>query len=1084
MTPTITNTAEVDVSAPDFIRSRLAAVRKRLRRSRGLAGAGLFVAVLGVEVLLLAGLDNLLWLPPVARLILGIAVVGSWPVLFLAKVVWPWVRPLSDESVAVYVESVQPGYGNRLINALQLTAATYMGWSRFMADRAVAESARVMADREDPPVTYRPARKAWSAAGALVVALGLYGTLFGGYLANAAERYFRPYAYLSPVAGFQLTVEPGDADVYEGEALTLRARVKGEMPDELEVEFLSAGSSKDVPMTLSGDAFELLLSEVTSPFSYRCYRGAVTSPLYTVRVRTRPSLQRIDTRYEYPAYTRRAPKELTNTAGDIKALVGTRVTLRAVASKPLASVRIRLLDGSNLEPTVKDNSFSWTFEVEKSGAYTVFLTDRDGEKAKEPSYHRIRAVPDLPPSVKITSPGRDLVVPPGETVPLNFKAQDDIGLSEIMLRCRIEPSGEENILHVWNLPKRPKKMSASYVLRLDEHKLTAGQTLTYQVVAFDGLGRSGPSPMYSLRVSTAAGAQRKLTKTIADLVARLRALLRSQRLNTARTRMIAVEAQSAKPSRAKLRTLLPVAEREQRKILNRTRKLAASVRGDSAFESSVRAALADLTANEMPHAAGELKTASRIGPVAALAKALPAVLAKQGDIERKLVALLKGVEAFQRSMLKGDPQAELDRRRILNRAEVARNMQDALGKFVEEQRKIIRETRELAKKPVEDFTEADDRKAAELAQAQDRLAKIIKDLMDDLSRLPEQDMSDASVAEELVEIYVEVEKARDALTRKTIELAVPYEQAGVELAEQLTKNLEKWLPDTRDFIKWNMEDPPEDMEIPLVDLPEELEDLVGDLIEDQNDLEQDVEDVSSKWADSLDKGAGWSTADGPISNMSAQGKTGNQLPGTNEVGGRSGEGRTGRSHGQMVEKTATGKGGRQTPFRKTPDPYEAGRVDDRSNDPGGGATGGGKLSGAGAEGVRGQTPPGLEKELERLKGRQVNVREKAEMIDRHLKVRRYPSGQVENAVLMMKKAEALLRAGKLRDFAAVKKDILLSLNEARAAVAKELQVNREAYKAMPRQLREDLRNVKKEAMPERYRQFLMRYYRILSRGKK
>ena len=73
-------------------------------------------------------------------------------------------------------------------------------------------------------------------------------------------------------------------------------------------------------------------------------------------------------------------------------------------------------------------------------------------------------------------------------------------------------------------------------------------------------------------------------------------------------------------------------------------------------------------------------------------------------------------------------------------------------------------------------------------------------------------------------------------------------------------------------------------------------------------MTEDVEDVTSSWLDSIDKGAGWDAADGPISSMSAKGVTGNLLPNQQEIGGRSGEGRTGRSSGQMVEETARRQG--------------------------------------------------------------------------------------------------------------------------------------------------------------------------------
>jgi len=68
--------------------------------------------------------------------------------------------------------------------------------------------------------------------------------------------------------------------------------------------------------------------------------------------------------------------------------------------------------------------------------------------------------------------------------------------------------------------------------------------------------------------------------------------------------------------------------------------------------------------------------------------------------------------------------------------------------------------------------------------------------------------------------------------------------------------------------------------------------------------------------------------------------TGNQLPNDNEMAGRSGEGRSGKSQGEFVEETASGKGGRNTPTRLDPTPFQQGQVKDDSKDPVGGATGG------------------------------------------------------------------------------------------------------------------------------------------------
>ena len=75
--------------------------------------------------------------------------------------------------------------------------------------------------------------------------------------------------------------------------------------------------------------------------------------------------------------------------------------------------------------------------------------------------------------------------------------------------------------------------------------------------------------------------------------------------------------------------------------------------------------------------------------------------------------------------------------------------------------------------------------------------------------------------------------AEDALLKKSADIAVPLEQLGYEMAEELKTNLEKWLPDTPDREKWSQEESltDKDKEAPMAELPGELEDLIGDLME-------------------------------------------------------------------------------------------------------------------------------------------------------------------------------------------------------------------------------------------------------------
>jgi len=118
----------------------------------------------------------------------------------------------------------------------------------------------------------------------------------------------------------------------------------------------------------------------------------------------------------------------------------------------------------------------------------------------------------------------------------------------------------------------------------------------------------------------------------------------------------------------------------------------------------------------------------------------------------------------------------------------------------------------------------------------------------------------------------------------------------------------------------------------MAELPKELEDIVGDLMEEEEDLQQEVEDATSAWADSMDA-AGWDAMDGPISNFAANGVTGNRLPNTSELSGRSAEGRQGKSVGEFVEDQFDGKGGRRTPTRLTSEAFQKGQIKDTSSTP-------------------------------------------------------------------------------------------------------------------------------------------------------
>jgi len=449
--------------------------------------------------------------------------------------------------------------------------------------------------------------------------------------------------------------------------------------------------------------------------------------------------------------------------------------------------------------------------------------------------------------------------------------------------------------------------------------------------------------------------------------------------------------------------------------------------------------------------------------------------------QRRIIGTLEGLLAMLARS--NEPTTQWADRRsgdLLSKAEEMKKLDEALKELMKEEHRILDQTAGLGKKPVDNFDDADKKKLDDLAMAQEKLDAFMQEKVHDFSKLAEQDMSNSSMLKDLFEIYSEVTMAKDALKAKATEAAVAAEDMGLELAKEQSSNIEKWLSNTPDRTSWTQEDPVDKKDIPMPELPKELEDMVGKLLEQEEDLFQEMEDQNANWTDSADKKIGWDAADGPIADMSAKGVTGNQLPNNNEMGGRSGEGRSGKSQGEMVDDTAKGKGGRNTPTRLDPTPFQKGQVKDESKDPTGGATGGGKLSGEGGQGLEGPVGPKLKQEMQRLAQKQAQLRNAAEHLNLQYQLGRYDNFKLTEASAVMRRVESDLDANRYQN-AMHRKDLLVdSLDTSRLLLGSEVHVKEDTTPTASSKARHDVTDVKPGDYPPAWSDALKKYYEKLS----
>jgi len=1075
---------------------RVERVRARIRSLGVIEGIFTLITVLCAAMLVLTLAQGYLRFGPVGRLILLVAGVGTTIVAFWRCFVIPIRYDPNDKEVARFLEVRLPELGNSLINTI-LLAERAGDWSGTLVERAIGEAAggargvNLMA-----AVSQRRAKRWGLAAGVALLLLASFVVLAFGRFSSAGLQILMPFSRVASVGAVRfLSITPGNVSWIKGEPLVIEAVIADpggkRYEGTIELTGLTDAQTDRKALALAGgtlNRFAYRVPQVLQPFRYRLTVGGTESPEFQVALKEPPLIEQIDVVYHYPEYTGLEPQRVENNGGEIRCLIGTMVEMTVRVSSSVEASSLMFGSGQTLKCLAAEDgrALSTRFTVLADDTYQIHLGGAAPNGAAV--VYRIVALEDQPPVVRFTVPARDVVASLGESVRMSLKGADRYGLGEVRLLTQADGQPEPRVAATWKKFADPKEAVIDTCVRIDPAEYRLGQTITYWAEAFDRRTyQGGATPKGPNRATTAkykiiledekAAAEQKLDQ-LTRLYERLREILKSQE-----------QARLAAGGLVQLKTPAEVRsggfalEQAQRSIRDATLRVVKEVRFEAEI-LAIRETLQMLAANEMASAmtkakaVADTKDDSRLAAVPQLAEALTrdqdtiiAVLRRILDITGKLADAVK--EEQNRLDPSDLPPEALDKLKALR---------DRLKEFADEQKKVIEGSKELAKRPVDDYTETDQRELEKLQAIEDQWDKFLTEAIADFSKVPEVDASNPSLCKELIEVKTDVEMAADALAKKAADIAVPLEELGMEAAEEIVENLERWLPDTPDRQRWSQEEFTGDVEIPHAELPEQLEDLVGDLLEEEEDIFDEMEDITSGAGDSLDKGAGWDAMDGPISNFSAKGVTGNRLPNTSEISGRSGEGRTGKSSGEFVEETATGKGGRRTPTRLSPDAFSKGEVNDTSPEAPTGATGGGKISGSGSEGLEGPVPPEVQRRMGTLAGRQAQLRNKAEGVKAALQVRNYDSFSLNEAIDAMRKIQRDILAGRYRN-ALRRKDVVLdNLKGTKMLLSGEVRIRKDASVALPNDVQKDVLDALDKPMPRGYEEYLKRYYTRLSEG--
>ena len=494
-------------SLPPTLRSYLGDFVVKARRAAVVRGIGIAAARFLGWMILACVADRFLHLPQSIRLGLliagaGLALAAALPPLLSLRRRVDWV------SAAWEVERHNPAFGQRLVTVTSrfLGAADYRGSDEILLRLAREVDSELAADRTAvrPPV--RNVLAPWAIVSLELLLIAGLARLPDLGFARLADRFVLPMSGVPPVTTTQLSVSPGDADVIQSRPLTIQVRAE-RLADSPVMLYLGDGVHewwRSAMMPAGSGTFTFTLASVDKDLRYHVAGGDAVTPDYSIRALRKPAVSQFTVRYEYPPYTRLPPLTVTNTDGRIEAPAGTRVQLTVTATEPLQSALLtigkdKILMDRTPDPRVRRAELV----VRGESHYDLdLISARDVAGSGPTATMYLRAVPDVPPQVRLSRGGESLRLTPRDMLPLSYEALDDYGVQSLVVHVQINAKETEPItVSLWGDPRRRQDV---FNLDLATLPLGIGDVLTVSLAGTDTAGHAVSSEPLHVLISPRA----------------------------------------------------------------------------------------------------------------------------------------------------------------------------------------------------------------------------------------------------------------------------------------------------------------------------------------------------------------------------------------------------------------------------------------------------------------------------------------------------------------------------------------------------------------------------------------------------
>lgn len=347
------NQRETSQHAPDTrpIFRLIRRVRHWLRGSWMATGLALTLSIYLGALLALACLDLLSPLWPTMRLVALLLVVLPAGWAFVAGVLRPLVRRLSDAHVARRIERQLPGVHNRLVSCVDIAAGERrQSYSPAFYRKLVGEALeRIRSFRPASVVDRRNLGRAGAACSIAVAMFVLCWALLADRLPTAMARIFQPFADIPPATGVVFDVHPGSTQVLRGDDVEFDVVVTKGQPQEFRLELLPAAGGAaiwhDLVRGKADQAWRLTLHGLEDSFAYRVHGGGTWSKQYEIELVDRPRIVDAKAVLHYPEYLQLGAEGVApQPTLDVTGPETSQVEVQVASAGDVAEGEIQMLD--------------------------------------------------------------------------------------------------------------------------------------------------------------------------------------------------------------------------------------------------------------------------------------------------------------------------------------------------------------------------------------------------------------------------------------------------------------------------------------------------------------------------------------------------------------------------------------------------------------------------------------------------------------------------------------------------------------------------------------------------------------------